>query len=123
MEVVILGRVASKKNSKRAFFNKRMGRMMVLNSASYEKFKKDALSQLRQWAASVPGPYRMDYCFEMRGKGATDGDNMEASINDVLQEAGIIDDDKNILKWSGEKVLNAKEYRTTVRISTIIPVN
>lgn len=119
LQVEIVGRVASKKNSKRAFFNKRMGRIMVLSSASYEKFKNDALKQLGFYQVGVQAPYRVDYRFEMRGKGATDGDNMEASINDVLQEAGILDDDKNILKWGGEKVLNSKEYRTIITIQSL----
>ena len=53
----------------------------------------------------------------MKGKGATDGDNMESAIFDILQESGVIEDDKHILQCLWTKVLNNKDYETLITIT------
>lgn len=110
----ILGRVASKKNSRRTFMSH--GHMVNIPSVAYEKFKKDVLLQLGMFVSPIPSPYTVRYLFEMKGKLSSDVDNMMASINDVLMDANIIDDDKNILKGSFEKTAGHKEFKTYVEV-------
>ena len=117
INIIITGRVASKKNSKRIFM--RGGRRIVLCSVAYERYLKEALTQITKKYKSqskVDSPYEVHYVFKMRGKAGTDVDNMVASINDILQEAGILDDDKNVMKIIAVKLPQQEEYLTEVKV-------
>jgi len=113
--IEITGRVISKKNSRRHFRNRRTGGRIVMPSEAYMEFKEDALAQICGFPGLKP-PYGINYRFEMKGKGATDVDNMMASINDILQDAGIIEDDKHVITGGFDKVLESKDYKTILQI-------
>ncbi len=113
----ILGRIASKKNRRRTFMYH--GRMINIPSVAYEAFKKESLSQLGTYAQPLPSPYTVRYLFEMKGKMSSDYDNMMASINDILMEANIIDDDKNIMKGEFEKLQGKEGFRTYVELVSL----
>ena len=114
----ISGRVAPKKNSRKMRVNYRYGYHYTVPGDRFEAYKESFLEQVaKQYdGAPIKPPYYVEYTFFMRGMGATDGDNMEGSINDLLQDAAIIEDDKQIIEWHGKKVLKAKEYVTIVKI-------
>lgn len=120
LTITILGRVRPKKNNRKARRNFQRGYTYTVPSDAFEAFKEDMLEQLRRHkliGCLVPPPYGMSYVFRMKGKAATDFDNMEASINDILQEAGIIEDDKMIIHTTDNwKLENQKEYSTTITI-------
>ena len=114
----ITGRVAPKKNSRKMRVNFRHGYHYTVPSDAFEAYKEHFLDEaVKQYdGAPLKPPYFIQYTFHMKGKGATDGDNMEGSINDLLQDAGIIENDKDILEWHGKKILKAKEYVTVIEI-------
>lgn len=116
--VSIPGRVASSKNSRRIIRVK--GRVISLPSKAYERYRTEALKVIGMEPRVIP-PYEVSYLFEMRGLGATDIDNMVASVNDCLQDAGIITDDRYILRINADKEAQKDEYRTEVRIRHIEP--
>lgn len=123
MRVIIEGRVPSKKNSKRIIHPRGRRKPILLSSENYLKFEANALEQIKKQNINVTTPksnmYYMEYIFHMRGKAATDADNMEASINDILQKAGIITDDKNIFYHLTLKLPNQEEYKTEVFIEPL----
>lgn len=116
----IEGRVASKKNSKRLLTNWRTGQMFIGSSVAFKHFESEAVDSLEELARKnkLKPPYITSYRFEMRGKAGTDLDNMIASINDIMEKAGLIEDDKYIQRYVEpiEKVGGCKEYKTTVTV-------
>lgn len=116
----IKGRVYVKKNSRRIFTNNRTGRIVNLPSKKFEEFKEETLDYISELFGCNPifpsPPYRVNYIFEMKGSGATDVDNMIASINDIIQEAGIIEDDKFIMSGEFKKVPKCGDYKTIIEI-------
>ena len=134
LTLTIDGRFIAKKNSRRSLKNRRTGKMFSAPSEAFEAYKVSAIRQIKnqtrkqiryevnlldtadligrvsapQKLCEVPPPYRVDYLFNVKGKGRIDVDNAMASINDILQEAGIIDDDTNILEGFFEKSMGQK---------------
>jgi Holliday junction resolvase RusA-like endonuclease len=118
MKYTLTGRVISKKNNNK-FWNGR-----VVKTKAWQRFEETALWQLKsQKRKTLTGPVYVDYCFLMKGKGASDGDNMQTSINDLLEKSGIIENDKQIRAWSGRIFGGQDEYTTEVEISKITEMN
>lgn len=117
----ISGRVISKKNSKRVM-RTRSGKVNVLSSAAYETFRTDAIWQIREQlprgGSMVQPPYFISYFFKIKGKMRIDLDNAIASINDILQETRVIDDDININGIGAMKDNGYQEWETIVKIAT-----
>lgn len=111
--ITITGRPASKKNNRRNFGH------VSLPSKAYERFHEDALWQLKTVQARFTGKVRIDYWFMQKGKMRQDVDNAMASINDVLQDAGIIWDDNDVYVGSFEKLPYAADWSTRVLIQEI----
>lgn len=112
-QITILGRPISKKNSKRLVPIR--GRMIPICSKAFNNFHKDALSQLTGCRKLKP-PYAVSYRFNMKGKLDTDIDNMVSGINDILQDAGIITDDKYITHINAIKISECKEWESVITI-------
>ncbi len=113
MKIEILGRPISKKNSKQLIPVR--GRTIMIPSKAYNQFRKDALVQVLG-KKPVLSPYAVRYEFQMKGRLDTDIDNMIAGINDILQEAGIIDDDKNIIWIEAVKIPLCDDWKTIIEI-------
>ena len=103
------------------------GRFPVnLPSQAYEKYREMALEQIwlsqmgKEKIKTLTPPYRASYKFFMKGKLDTDLDNMIAGVNDILQDAGIIDDDKNITEYGfARKISGEKDWRAEIIIEEI----
>lgn len=132
MTLTIIGRPISKKNSRRIFMR---GRYPVnLPSEAYEKFEQLALDQLiklgltkftgfdekknKVYASpvAIATKCHINYIFHLKGLGNQDGDNIQAGINDILQKAGIIINDRQMRSWHGEIIEGAPEWKTFVEI-------
>ena len=84
-------------------------------SKAFEAFRESALWQLKKVHTKFTGPISVSYMFIQKGKMKQDVDNAIASINDVLQDAGIIDDDVNIISGTFNKV-SGKDWKTIIGI-------
>lgn len=116
----INGRIKSKKNSKRIVRNRYTGRPLMVSSVAFMHFAEDAIDQLRRQhvgLGTLPAPYFITYIFEMKGRSTTDADNMEASVNDIIQTASKIYDDKHIIDHETIVRYGAKAYRCVVIIT------
>ena len=112
--IKIQGRPISKKNSK--LLIKVRGRTIMIPSKAYNEFRKDALVQLGKMKPLEP-PYAVSYLFRMKGRLDTDIDNMIAGINDILQEAGAITDDKYITNITATKISGCDEWLSEIIIN------
>jgi Holliday junction resolvase RusA-like endonuclease len=114
MNLIYIGRVISKKNSKQWIV--RGGRRFLIPSERHGVFLNDALSQLRpQIKQKFTGPVDVVMEFFIPGKQRADGDNLYTSMLDVLQTAGAIVDDIMVLhgewtKYPGAGGWSAKIY-------------
>ena len=115
LSIRLIGRPASKKNSR---VNLPDGRSFP--SKAYRNFRKSALEELKNYNLLPGFPLKevvlVNYTFYQKGKYEQDNDNAEGSINDVLQEAGIIVDDKIIKNWAGKIIPNSPDWLTEVQI-------
>lgn len=119
MEFRLLGRVASKKNSKR-LVRLKSGRVIPISSKAWMEFAKTAIKEVKSLYNSnepIKAPYYIEYVFHLKGKGRVDLDNMIAGINDILQEAGVISDDNEVVRIKATKVLGFPDYMTYICIN------
>ena len=115
-------RILSKKNSKQIALAGN-GRRYVVSSKSYSEYEKLALDYLTlvvlPTIKTLPKPpYKASYDIYFKGKYEADLDNLIASINDVLEKAGIITNDKMIREYvSPTKFTNCSdEFKAIVTV-------
>ena len=113
MKLKIIGRPISKKNNRRNFRN------ISLPPKAYGPFEKSAVQQLSIYNIKYTGLLKVHYVFHMKGRLDTDVDNMMAGINDILQVAGIIENDKFIIDGTFKKVAGCTDWLTEVEIHQI----
>lgn len=120
IQLRILGRVISKKNNRNLFM--RNGRQMNLPNKAYKAFEESALQQLKFNTMTTPTittPVWVAYEFNIKGKLDIDIDNAMASINDILQKSGIIEDDAQIVQGSFIKRRGQKDWETKISINEV----
>ena len=94
MNIVVTGRIPSKKNSKSAFVIR--GRAIITDNPAYKKWHKDASKQIQaQRTGSLPlkGVNRVFFTFFAPDARTTDLSNKWESVADLLVDCGIIQDD------------------------------
>lgn len=122
IDIVLVGRPASKKNSRQMVF--RQGRHFSFPSKAYARFHTDAMVQLLQqkgaWKIKqFDQPVGINYLFKQKGNYKQDLDNAITSINDVLQDFGIITDDTLVHMITARKEAHATEWETCVKITLL----
>lgn len=115
--IVIKGRIISKKNSKQVF--KVKGRTIVTSSKAYKAYEEAALWQLKSCKERYTGALHVDYTMNVKGKLDIDIDNAMASINDILQKAGVIDDDKNVMSVRAVKYRGCDDWSAIIKINQL----
>lgn len=92
-------RIIAKKNSKQLV--PVHGRYIPVTSKEYKEFAKNALDYLQFYRPKLPlkPPYTASYLIYMKGKQFADLDNMIASLNDLMEEAGLIENDRYIHQY------------------------
>lgn len=112
--IEIRGRPISKKNSRRIFM--RAFKPVVLPSEAYMKFEESALEQLKNCSVTFRGKIHVDYIFAFKGKLETDVDNAIAGINDILEKAGVIENDKFIKSGTFQVKGGYQSWKTIIKI-------
>lgn len=115
LSLSIDGRPISKKNSRRFIPSRKRG-ILSLPSESYEHFAESAGWQLKTVKTRFTLPVSIAYVFEMKGHLDADVDNLIAGVNDILQRAGIIENDSLIYEGSFAKFHGAEAWRTRLTI-------
>lgn len=87
---IIEGQVPAKKNSRQCFVKN--GRMINIPSQRYKDWHTQAMAQLNGFGSLKP-PYELVCKFYFKDKRPRDLDNALASVCDLLQDAGIIEND------------------------------
>lgn len=117
MTIELTGRIPSKKNSRRIFRNG--GRMIIAPSAAYESWRTENMLRLRllHLKATLAGPLSLTLHLFLKGKIDQDLDNAVASVNDLLQDAGVIENDKQLVELHLYKHSGCPDFSATVEIA------
>ncbi|WP_331299111.1 hypothetical protein PK1910_00995 [Veillonella parvula] len=120
MEIVILGQPRTKKNSSRiALIN---NKRVLLPSKAFKEYEKVALMQLARVQA-VRGPVSVLCRYYLQNRAHwPDLVGLLQATSDILQAAGVIDDDKYIVNYDGSMIAGIDKDRPRAEI-TIQPIN
>jgi Holliday junction resolvase RusA-like endonuclease len=120
IKLLITGNPAIKKNSRTIAYNRRTGRMYPVKSANLEAAENLATWQLQdQWRRpAITTPVAVKFLFYRGDKRRVDLSNLYEFVQDVLQGAGVIEDDVLIESHDGSRKLYDKENpRTEITIT------
>jgi Holliday junction resolvase RusA-like endonuclease len=118
MTITLEGRIASKKNSKRVFRNRFTGRTVVTSSTAYGTWHANASLQLLPQRPPSPltGSLALTLHLYLKGKLDQDLDNAAASVMDLFQDCGVIENDKQIVELHLYKHPGQPDFRAIIDI-------
>lgn len=113
LEIVILGQPRTKKNGSRiALIN---NKRVILPSKAFKAYEKVALVQLARVQA-VHGPVSVLCRYYLQNRAHwPDLVGLLQATSDILQAAGVIDDDKYIVNYDGSKIAGIDKDRPRPR--------
>lgn len=123
MKITLVGKVISKKNSKRVGVNKYTQRIYVSSSKAWKEFEEDALKQLLQFRAQghFADKIKITYTFYFKGNQWLDVDNAVTGINDLLEDSTIIRNDRDIKEGHFFIIEGCKDWKTELEIDYVQP--
>lgn len=119
---VIEGNPATKKNSQRLVFVKKLGRSIVLPSETYEKFEKSAGKFIPAKSTPIDFKVEISCVYYMATRRAVDLTNLLEATDDVLVKHKYLKDDncKIIVSHDGSRVDYDKDNpRTEVTVKRL----
>lgn len=126
INITIPGQTPSKKNNKRIVKNRKTGATFIISSQKHAEWYDSSFLRLKQELRELPrgdfGKVTINYMFYVRDNRRRDVSNMLESINDLLVDLGILEDDdwKHLrIGWADAEVdkenprceLTIKQYR------------
>lgn len=105
IKLTIFGPPITKKNSQQIILAGK--RPCIIPSTAYKKYEKAAKNQLAlQSLCKAPqGPIAVKCLYYMQTNRSCDLTNLMAATHDVLQSAGVIEDDKWIVSVDGSRII------------------
>lgn len=110
----------TKKNSQQIIFNNRTKRPMIIPSARYRQYEKDAGSFLRGKFSCIQDPVNVQAIYYMPTKRVVDLTNLHEALHDILTHYDVVADDNSriVVSTDGSRVRYDKENpRTEVLIT------
>ena len=107
MKITIPGRPITKKNSQQIFRNRQTGKPFITQSKQYKQYEKAALWELSTCQEKFKGDklhVKCEYWMPNRRSWPDLVGLLQASW-DIIEKAGIIDDDGNIVSADGSRIV------------------
>ncbi len=118
--IILPGRPITKKNSQRIIFNKVTGRRMVIQSKKYLEYEKECLWQLKQYRDKHIGPVQVTARYWMPDRRSwPDLMGLLQATCDILERAGIIENDKNVVRLDGSEIVGVDRENPRVEVEVI----
>jgi Holliday junction resolvase RusA-like endonuclease len=126
--ITIFGNPITKKNSinmvdigKQCPCCRRKAKSIPLPSKAFKAYEKAAKEQLRLNSRKYKGAVEIKALYWLKTARRPDLNNLMAATADILQNAGVIEDDKNVISWDGSRIagIDRKSPRVEVWIKTI----
>jgi Holliday junction resolvase RusA-like endonuclease len=124
--ILLSGRPASKKTSARVIHAK--GRLLIIPSKAHQNFHTQAMADLEiikrlNKYTTIENPVRVDYEFHIKGRYDQDTANSKQTIDDILQDSGIILNDSQIIEGSFKKIRGCSEWETVITVTELDPTS
>ena len=124
LKLVIQGRPITSKNSQQIVMNKKTGQRYVIQKKSYRTYSEDALFQIASQINNNKIPYFNDIPVHLTAlyympnkKGWPDLMGLLQATCDILETAGAIDNDRNIVSLNGSKIVGLDKENARVEIT------
>ena len=102
--LVIPGQPVTKKNSQVARCVK--GKPVLIQSQAYRVYERAALTALLAYRGErVTGPVEVTVLYWLKDNRRPDLNNLLAATADILEKAGVIVNDREIVSWDGSRVM------------------
>jgi Holliday junction resolvase RusA-like endonuclease len=116
-KIVIPGRPYTKKNSQQIYRNKYTGKPKIAQSDQYQNYETICLWYLKKYKEKFTGLIEITALYWMPNKQSwPDLLGLEQATADILQKAGIINNDRNILNWDGSRIAGIDKENPRVEI-------
>jgi Holliday junction resolvase RusA-like endonuclease len=117
--LVIPGQPATKKNSQVARCVK--GKPVVLQSKVYRAYEKAALTALLAYRGErFSGPVEVSVLYWLKDNRRPDLNNLMAATADILEKAGVIINDRDIISWDGSRIMGTSHQpRAEITIRSV----
>ncbi len=117
-EITLTGRPITKKNSQRIIVNKRTGRPMVIPSPRYKVYEEACLWQLKTYRGpTFDTPCNLQAVYYMPNRRSwPDLLGLLQATADILEEGGIIDNDRNFVSFEGSHIAGVDKHNPRVEI-------
>ena len=114
----------AKKNSRQ--IRRRGKAIFTVPSDNYTSFATIATAEIKSTINRMniklfEGPVTVRTIFYVKGRTVFDGDNMHTGVLDILQDSGIIENDRQVYGGWHEKILGRKDWFIKIIITDYIP--
>jgi Holliday junction resolvase RusA-like endonuclease len=107
--LVIPGQPATKKNSQVARCVN--GKPVVIQSKFYRAYEKVALNALLGFRGPrFSGPVEVTVHYWLKDNRRPDLNNLMAATADILEKAGLIHNDRDIISWDGSRIVGVSPH-------------
>lgn len=118
--IVLFGRPITKKNHKAIGWATRKDGTRYkrpVNAKAYQEYQESCLWQLKQYRVRFTGPVRVTARYWMPNRrGWPDLLGLEQATADILEKAGIIEDDGLVVSWDGSRIMGIDPGNPRVEI-------
>ena len=117
--LTIYGQPITKKNSQ--IVRCVNGKPAIIQSKAYRAYEKAALRSLGQYRGRrFSGPVEVTVHYWLKDNRRPDLNNLMAATADILEKAGIIRNDRDIVSWDGSRIMGKDKYpRVDIYISSV----
>lgn len=123
LRFTITGIIPSKKNSKRILRNRKTGRPYIGSSKEHDAWIAEHVPALQCFCPgqkTLAWPLHIEYIFRPIHKYRFDLSNKIESINDLLVDAGIIEDDNHRIVYSMKAYITSAEGQKEDEMEVVI---
>lgn len=119
-EITLPGRPITKKNSQ-VPIRRKGGGYFLLPSKDYRDYENRCLAWLKAYRGPhFQGPVQVTALYWMPdNRSKPDLVNLEEATADILERAGIIDNDRNIVSWDGSRIMGIDKEKPRVEITIV----
>jgi len=115
MKLTLYGKPITKKNSMRIISCG--GRPRLIQSKAYVEYETDCLRQIANRQEPLTGKTHVNCQYWLKDRRIPDLLNLLQATADILEKAGIIDNDKNIRSFDGSRIAGVDRDRPRVEIN------
>jgi Holliday junction resolvase RusA-like endonuclease len=112
LKLVLPGQPFTKKNSQRIIVNRRTGKPLILPSKRYREYADAACRHLKAQyrGPAFEGPVEVCAVYYLASRSRwPDLVGLLQATGDILEEAGVITNDRNIVSWDGSRIAGVSE--------------